>query len=112
MAQSDSDRLREQLIEVVQATSNDVRHAWYTLRPSRHPDRLEDETAEEIVTVALRRWRSQDRRKGGRRDPTTDLAKGLHEHYAHIDWPSARRNFQFLAEQLAQVLRQSRSEAD
>jgi hypothetical protein len=105
MSQANDDVLRQSLGEAVQASRDDVRHPWYSLRPEQGV--IPDDVTEEIVAVALRRWRSNQRRKGGHRDPVADLAKGLHEHFAGIEWPDARADFHFLAERMAAVLRSS-----
>jgi hypothetical protein len=105
MSQANNDALRQSLRKAVQAARDDVRHPWYSLRPEH--DVIPDDVTEEIVAVSLRRWRSNQRREGGRRDPVADLAKGLHEHFAGIDWPDARADFHSLAERMAAVLRSS-----
>ncbi|MBA2528321.1 MAG: hypothetical protein H0V18_21425 [Pyrinomonadaceae bacterium] len=77
----EDDPLRQKLADAVQAAREDVRHPLYTLRPSDADGRVPDDAVAEVVTVALRRWRSSGRRKGGQRHPANDLGKGLWDHF-------------------------------
>jgi hypothetical protein len=96
------DALRKELADAVQATRDDVRHPWYLLRPES--GQVPDEAVEEVVTIAVRRWRSSNRRKGGRRDRVHDLGTGLYQHFGVMEGREQRDDFQFLARALAQVL--------
>jgi hypothetical protein len=102
MKRPNDQALLNELAEVVQATRDDVRHPWYLLRPAS--GRVPDEEANEVARIALRRWRSSERRKGGRHDWVHDLGTGLYRHFGILEGREQRDDFQFLASALAEVL--------
>jgi hypothetical protein len=102
MKRGSNEELRKELAEVVQATRDDVRHPWYLLRPAS--GRVPDEAVNEVVSIALRRWGSSKRRKGGRLDRVHDLGTGLYQHFGVLEGREQRDDFQFLARALAEVL--------
>jgi len=63
---------------------------------------------DEVVGIAVRRWRSSPRRKGGRRDRGHDLGRGLADRFVETvyDHPHVREDWMFLAAALADVLQQ------
>jgi hypothetical protein len=65
------------------------------------------EQADEVADFVLRRWQSRDKRKLGKRDPVTDLARGLLQWgWAEEDrYRSLRGDLQILASVLADELR-------
>jgi hypothetical protein len=99
----EDEALRRQLSDVVQQVRDDVRNPWYTLRPV--DGAMPPDVVEEVVSVAMRRWRSRNRRAAGRRDPIRDLAAGLHAHFPEvIEDRQARDDWLFLARALGAVL--------
>ena len=97
--------LRQKLADAVQASRNDVRHPWYALCPN--DSCVPDDYVAEIVTTALRRWRSSERRKGGQRDRVHDVGKGLWDHFkVEFDY-RGRDDFIFLGAVLAEVMQEA-----
>jgi hypothetical protein len=93
----------ERLAEVVRALRDDVRNPWYALRPE--DGTMPASVVDELVAVAIRRWRSRNRRAGGRSDAVADLANGLHAHFSDVvEDRQERDDWMFLARELAPVL--------